>query len=80
MQTKSHNAVAAAVQQARADWGVAIETIAKAYGLDFIALQAEQYDFVVPKARLSRPEVQAFCAILAEPSVRDALNVMGFAA
>ena len=28
VQTKSHNAVAAAVRQGRADWGVAIETVA----------------------------------------------------
>ena len=28
VQTKSHNAVAAAVHQGRADWGVAIDTVA----------------------------------------------------
>ena len=31
VQTKSHNAVAAAVSQGRADWGVAIDTVAHAY-------------------------------------------------
>ena len=35
-QTKSHNAVAAAVSQGRADWGVAIDTVARQYGLGFI--------------------------------------------
>ena len=33
-QPKSHNAVAAAVAQNRADWGIAIATVAKLYGLD----------------------------------------------
>ena len=36
VQTKSHNAVAAAVQQGRADWGVAIDTVAHPYGLSLI--------------------------------------------
>ncbi len=36
-QPKSHNAVAAAVAQGRADWGVAIEPVAALYGLGFLA-------------------------------------------
>ena len=35
-QPRSHNAVAAAVAQGRADWGVTIEPIARAAGLGFI--------------------------------------------
>ena len=48
-QPKSHNAVAVAVAQNRADWGVAIESVARQYGLGFIPLQDEHYDFIVPK-------------------------------
>ena len=77
-QTKSHNAVAAAVSQGRADWGVAIDTVARQYGLSFIPLQEEQYDFVVPKARLGRPAVQAFRALLEAPAVRAELAALGF--
>ena len=40
-QAKSHNGVAIAVAQRRADWGVAIETVARQYRLGFIPLQAE---------------------------------------
>src|SRR6202045_2573709 len=54
-QPKSHNAVAVAVAQNRADWGIAIETIARQYGLGFISAQDEHYDFIVPRARLARP-------------------------
>ncbi len=32
-QPRSHNAVAAAIAQNRADWGVAIEPVARMYGL-----------------------------------------------
>jgi putative molybdopterin biosynthesis protein len=78
-QPKSHNAVAAAVAQSRADWGVAIESVARQYGLGFIPLQDEHYDFIVPKTRLDRPIVQRFRALLADPAIRDELKSLGFA-
>jgi putative molybdopterin biosynthesis protein len=77
-QARTHNAVAAAVAQRRADWGVAIETVAREYGLGFLPLQAEHYDFVVPRGRLGRPPLQRFLAILADPSVRAQLEQLGF--
>ena len=77
-QTKSHNAVAVAVAQGRADWGVAIDTVAARYGLGFIPLQEEQYDFIVPTARLERPAVRAFRALLDDSQVRAELAALGF--
>ncbi|QNT78942.1 molybdopterin biosynthesis protein [Entomobacter blattae] len=76
--TRSHNAVAAAVQQKRADWGVTIETVAKSYGLGFIALRPEEYDFLIPKSRLHRPAVQKFLQLLHTPTIRSHLKAMGF--
>ena len=78
VQTKSHNAVAAAVAQKRADWGVAIDTVARQYGLGFIPLQEEQYDFIVQKAHLARAPVRAFCALLEDPKTRAELAALGF--
>jgi putative molybdopterin biosynthesis protein len=78
VQTKSHNAVAAAVHQGRADWGVAIDTVARQYALGFIPLQEEHYDFIVPKARLERPAVKAFRALLTDRSVQKHLSQLGF--
>ncbi|HWG47111.1 MAG TPA: molybdopterin biosynthesis protein [Gemmataceae bacterium] len=77
-EARSHNAVAAAVVQGRADWGVAIEPVAHAYGLGFVPLRAEEYDFVIPKARRDRPAVQAFIALLADSATRRALTERGF--
>ena len=77
VQTKSHNAVAAAVH-GRADWGVAIDTVARQYGLDFIALQEEHYDFIVPKAELERPGLKAFRALLADRTMQEQLRELGF--
>src|SRR5215468_10918023 len=77
-QPKSHNAVAAAVAQGRADWGVTIATVARQYGLGFIPVQDEHYDFVVPKARLERPPVRKFRTVLGEASLQAVLRDAGF--
>lgn len=78
VQTKSHNAVAAAVAQGRADWGVAIDTVARQYRLDFIALQDEHYDFIVPRLRQDRPAVRAFRALLGDSDMQAELRQLGF--
>ncbi|MBR0670303.1 molybdopterin biosynthesis protein [Neoroseomonas soli] len=77
-QPKSHNAVAAAVAQGRADWGVAIASVARAYGLGFLPLADEVYDFFLPEARASRPAVEAFLDALRSAPVRDRLSALGF--
>jgi putative molybdopterin biosynthesis protein len=77
-QPKSHNAVAVAVAQNRADWGMAIESVARQYGLGFIPAQDEHYDFAIPKSRWDSPAVQHFRKALADISVREALRAMGF--
>jgi putative molybdopterin biosynthesis protein len=78
VQAKSHNGVAAAVAQGRADWGVAIETVARRSGLGFLPLLAERYDFVVPASRLGRPAVVRFVALLDDPATQTALAAIGF--
>ena len=77
-EARSHHAVVAAVAQGRADWGIAIETVAKAAGLGFLPLQQEQYDFLVPRRRWDRPAVTAFRRLLDDPLIRQALTAMGF--
>ncbi|MSR57436.1 MAG: molybdopterin biosynthesis protein [Planctomycetaceae bacterium] len=77
-QAKSHNAVAAAVSQGRSDWGIAIDTVAGVYGLEFIALQEEHYDFVTPRNRARRPAVVAFRRLLEEADAQDHLRQFGF--
>jgi putative molybdopterin biosynthesis protein len=77
VQPRNHNAVAAAILQGRADWGVTLETIARNAGLGFLAVQEERYDFVVPKSRAHRPGVLAFKTLLEAPFTRDALACLG---
>lgn len=76
-QVKSHNAVAAAIAQGRADWGVAIAGVARMYGLGFLPLREEHYDFVIPRDRDSRPAVRRLAEMLEVPTVRTELRAMG---
>ena len=64
VQPRNHNAVAAAVVQHRADWGMTLDTIARNAGLGFLPVRAEQFDFIVPKSRAHRPGVIAFRELL----------------
>ena len=77
-QPKSHNAVAAAIAQHRADWGMTIAPVAHAVGLGFIPLAEEHYDFALVTARKNRPAVQAFLQALASEESRAALEQAGF--
>jgi molybdenum cofactor synthesis domain-containing protein len=77
-QPRSHNAVAAAVAQHRADWGMTIAPVARAAGLGFIPLAEEHYDFALVTARKARPAVQAFLQALASEESRAALEGAGF--
>jgi putative molybdopterin biosynthesis protein len=80
VEARSHNAVAAAIAQERADWGLAIAPVAEAYGLAFLPLREEHYDFAIPESRWDRPAVAAFRRLLADPNVRLRLNQLGFSA
>jgi putative molybdopterin biosynthesis protein len=77
-QPKSHNAVAAAVAQGRADWGLAIAPVAQAYGLGFLPLRDEHYDFAVASAGKARPAVAAFLDILHDHALHEDLSALGF--
>ena len=65
-----HLEVAAALAAGEADAGVTIRVAANAYGLDFIALREERYDFVIAETELDSPPVKAML---------DALNSRRFA-
>jgi len=77
-QPRSHNAVAAAVAQNRADWGMTIAPVAHAAGLGFIPFAEEHYDFALVTARKQRLGVQAFLEALASPETKKMLEQAGF--
>ncbi len=78
IQSQNHHAVAAAVLQGRADWGIAIQYVAREAALEFIPIEDEHYDFVVPRDRIERPAVVALRELLEDTTVRDELARLGF--
>jgi putative molybdopterin biosynthesis protein len=77
VEVRSHNAVAAAVCQGRADWGIAIEPVARSYRLEFLPLCIEQYDFAVPADRWERRAVAEFRAVLRDVTTQRRLTEIG---
>ncbi|MFN3655882.1 MAG: molybdopterin biosynthesis protein [Pseudolabrys sp.] len=76
-QPRSHNAVAAAIAQGRADWGLAIEPVARLYGLGFLPVAPEHYDFLIVERRRQRPAVQAFLTALRDEATRARIRALG---
>jgi putative molybdopterin biosynthesis protein len=76
-QPKSHNAVAAAIAQGRADWGFAIEPVARLYGLGFIPVAPEEYDFIMVENWRDRPAVKAFRDVLRDEATRNRIRALG---
>ena len=75
-QPRSHNAVAAAVAQGRADWGIAIRPVAEAQGLGFLPLAVEHYDFAVAEVPRNAAGMVEFARALTEAV--PALLALGF--
>jgi putative molybdopterin biosynthesis protein len=74
IEAKSHTAVAIAVLMGKADVGVGIKSVAARYGLEFIPLRGEEYDFVIRKERFSKPSVRRFIETLSSEEFKKALE------
>jgi putative molybdopterin biosynthesis protein len=74
IEAKSHSAIAAAVASGRADAGLAIRTVAHQYGLGFIPLREEKYDFAVPREKLEKPAVKNFLEVLKSDEFKKELK------
>ena len=57
--------------------GIAIESVARLYGLAFLRIAPEDYDFLLVESRRDRPAVQAFLAALRDDSVRQKIRALG---
>jgi molybdate-binding protein/DNA-binding XRE family transcriptional regulator len=74
----SHLEVGARVKAGLADAGVAIEAAASMCGLDFIALQRERYDLVIPKVHYDTlPGLRRLLDIMVGKTFRDELDGLG---
>jgi len=73
----THLSVAVQIAQGSADAGLGIYSAAKVYGLDFIPVCEEDYDFIIPKNIIGTPYVQKFLDILKSAEFRKRLTGMG---
>ena len=73
-EAKTHTAVASAVRDGRADVGIGIGYVAELYGLDFIPIREERFDFAVRRDRLYKPAVRRFLEILGSRMFAEELN------
>lgn len=70
-EVKTHTAVALAVKYGKADVGIAVGYVAELFDLDFIPIQWEEYDFLILREKLTKPEVQSFISILRGLKLED---------
>ncbi|MEG0833014.1 MAG: substrate-binding domain-containing protein, partial [Oscillospiraceae bacterium] len=73
----THTAVAAQIASGTADAGLGVFAAAKMYGLEFIPLFDEQYDFLVLKSALALPCVQSFIDTIKSVDFRKRLLALG---
>lgn len=73
----THLAVAAAVATGTADVGLGLYSAARAFGLDFVPVAEERYDFVVPESYLADPLVQRVLSVLGDLEFREEVAKLG---
>ncbi|MEM4575101.1 MAG: molybdopterin biosynthesis protein [Archaeoglobaceae archaeon] len=77
IEAKTHDAIAVAVATKKADVGIGIKSVANVYGLDFIPLRSEEYDFLIPKDRLKKRAVEKFLEVLRSERFAEELERIG---
>jgi molybdate-binding protein len=76
-EVSSHREVAETVARGAADAGPGIQAVASALGLDFIPLQEERYDLVIPLEFFNTPPVQAVLEIAGSRPFQQELEALG---
>jgi putative molybdopterin biosynthesis protein len=76
-EVSSHLEVAEAVAHGQADAGPGIMAVARALGLDFLSLQEERYDLVIPLEFLNAPAVQAMLDVAVSRPFQEELAALG---
>jgi putative molybdopterin biosynthesis protein len=73
----THLAVAAAVASGAADCGLGILAAARALGLDFVPLDEEQYDLVIPRRMYESELLAPLLEIMRDPAFAARVNALG---
>ncbi len=73
----THMAVAVDVLSGAADCGMGIFAAAKALHLDFIPMEREQYDLIMPSALVNDPNIQVVFEIIKSKAFRERVTALG---
>lgn len=73
----THWAVAMAVQSGLADCGLGIMSAAVTMGLDFVPLEEEEFDLLIPEEHMELPGMQALLATIAAERFRARVLALG---
>ncbi len=73
----THSEIARAIAEEQATVGLGLESLALAFGLDFIFLAREQYDLVVPAESFYLPQFQQLIAWLQSSPARQSILALG---
>ena len=78
VEVSSHLDVARAIAEGKADTGVGVGSAALLFGLDFLPLREEHYDFVIPTSYLkSHPTLARFLDVLVSKAFRKEMEAFG---
>ncbi len=75
-QAMGHLAVAYLVRTGEADCCLATRSAAQSFGLDFVPLRSERYDFVMRRASMTAPAVERLLELLQRAVLRRRLEVL----
>lgn len=73
----THTAVAAQIAGGNADCGLGIYSAAQMYGLDFIEITVEEYDFIVNNDFIDTPMYNAFTDVFGSNELKERMIKMG---
>jgi putative molybdopterin biosynthesis protein len=73
----THMTVAVDVLSGAADCGMGIFAVAKALHLDFIPMEREQYDLIMPSAIVNDPKIQVVFEIIQTKAFRERVTALG---
>ena len=73
----THMAVAVDVLSGTADCGMGIFAAAKALDLDFIPIEREQYDLVIPSSMVNNPGIQSVLETIRSQNFRERVLALG---
>ncbi|MBW1680003.1 MAG: molybdopterin biosynthesis protein [Deltaproteobacteria bacterium] len=73
----THMAVAVDILSGAADAGMGIYAAAKALGLDFIPIEREQYDLIIPERMVEHPNIRAVLETIRTDTFRERVAALG---